>query len=804
MTKLKVLFSLFLAMALAACGGGGSATGSGGFVNQAGVADVVIVLSAPTIANDGTQTVTATATALDANRNSLPNVTITIAVDSGTATVTNSTTTATSGVTATIGVGGNATPRTIKVTATNGGIVRSADLKVIDVGTSTVTASDLVLVLSASSIPNNGTSTVTATATALDGKRNALPGASVAITVDNGAVVRANSTITDTTGVVSGAVTIGSDRSLRTIKVTATSGSISRTATLAVTDSSSGDTPVAADLSLALSSPNLVNSGTSTILATATAVDKNRNALPGIPITIAVDASALATVSGPVTNAAGVVTANVGIGADRSNRLVTVTATSGTLTRSASFRVIGARLTSSLSPLVTAGSDGNQIEFTLVDTNSTAMPGQSISVTAPGLPSATGTTDLNGKYVFTYKAPSATGLLVVTASAAGDTRVETVQVQTGGGSVPQASEKPLSASVAPTPSTVSVNAPGSSTNQVELRALFVGTNNQPISKIRVRFDLDGNLTNSDAQISWLGGDYAYSDATGVARGTLIPRERSSPTNGVTVRACWDVGDFPITSCPNAARATMTITSEALSVNIRTNELVKIGSTKLTYIKEFVVMVVDAAGVAKPDVTITPSVDLPSYYKGYYVYNSIAKRWNQILTLANDESYQWSEEGRRWGKVAPPIGPLLNGTEGPQPSCPNEDVNRNGVREAPTYSATAVPPALASRQEDLNWNGDLDPRKADVAIKMVGSNKTDSNGLAVVQIEYGKSVATWVDFVITVTASGISGTEARARYSGLLYGLGNLPAASVDVTDENVAPAFVISPYGRGTVCTDTK
>lgn len=804
MTKLKLLFSLLMSMALVACGGGGSATGAGGFVNQAGVADVVIVLSAATIANDGSQTVTATATALDSNRNSLPNVVITVAVDSGSATVTNSTTTATSGVTATIGVGGNATPRTIKVTASNGGIVRSADLKVIDVGVSTVTASDVVLVLSASSIANSGTATVTATATALDGKRNVLPGAAMALTVDSGAVVRANSTITDVTGVVTGAVTIGADRTLRTIKVTATSGSISRTVTLAVTDSTSGDTPVASDLTLVLNSPNLVNSGTSTILATATAVDKNRNALAGIPITIAVDASALATVSGAVTNATGVVTANVAIGADRSNRVVTVTATSGTLTRSASFRVIGARLTSSLSPLVTAGSDGNQIEFTLVDTNSTAMPGQSISVTAAGLPSATGTTDLNGKYVFTYKAPSATGPLVVTASAAGDTRSETVLVQIGGGSVPQASEKPLSASITPTPSTVSVNAPGTNTNQIELRALFVGVNNQPISRIRVRFDLDGNLTNSDAVPTWLGGDYAYSDATGVARGTLTPRDRSSPTNGITVRACWDVGDFPITSCPNAVRATLTITSEALSVNIRTNELVKIGPTKLTYIKEYVVMVVDSAGVAKPDVLITPSVDLPSYYKGYYVYNSIAKRWVQILTLASDEAYAWAEEGRRWNKVAAPIGPLFGSAEGPQPSCPNEDVNRNGVREAPTFSPTGTAPALASRQEDLNWNGELDPRKSDVAIKMVGSNKTDANGLAVVQIEYGKSVATWVDFVITVTASGVSGTESRARYSGLLYGLGNLPSASVDVTDENVAPAFVISPYGRGTVCTDTK
>ena len=130
-------------------------------------------------------------------------------------------------------------------------------------------------------------------------------------------------------------------------------------------------------------------------------------------------------------------------------------------------------------------------------------------------------------------------------------------------------------------------------------------------------------------------------------------------------------------------------------------------------------------------------------------------------------------------------------------CPNEDVNRNGVREAGIYMPGTTPPVLAARQEDMNWNGDIDPRKADVAIKMVGSARTDANGLAVVQIEYGQNVASWVDYVITVTASGIAGTEARARYSGLLYGLGNLPYPATAVTDENVAPPFVISPYGRG-------
>jgi len=127
-----------------------------------------------------------------------------------------------------------------------------------------------------------------------------------------------------------------------------------------------------------------------------------------------------------------------------------------------------------------------------------------------------------------------------------------------------------------------------------------------------------------------------------------------------------------------------------------------------------------------------------------------------------------------------------------------------VREAATFVPGAAAPALAARQEDLNWNGDLDPRKSDVAIKMVGSSKTDANGLAILQIEYGRNLASWVDFVITVTASGVSGTEARARYIGYAYGLGNLPYPATAVTVKTTSPAFVVSPYGRSTTCLDDR
>ena len=52
--------------------------------------------------------------------------------------------------------------------------------------------------------------------------------------------------------------------------------------------------------------------------------------------------------------------------------------------------------------------------------------------------------------------------------------------------------------------------------------------------------------------------------------------------------------------------------------------------------------------------------------------------------------------------------------------------------------------------------------------------------------------------------GVAGSEARARFTGVLYGIGNLPYPADAVTNENAPPAFDISPYGRGTVCTDDK
>jgi len=536
----------------------------------------------------------------------------------------------------------------------------------------------------------------------------------------------------------------------------------------------SSGTATAADLSLVLtggtnnSGSSVSNGGTSTITATATAVDASRNALAGIPVTISVDSSAVVTPSGTQTNSSGVVTGQIGIGADKSNRVVTVTATSGSLTRTASFAVTGASLTATLVPNIpTPGSTGNQIQYRLVDANSNAMVGQTITVTSSSLPTTTGTTDGSGAYTLTYTAPATAGSMDVTATAAGTSFPLTVQVQASSGAVPAVTTPVLSPSVSATPSVVGVNATGTA-NRAEVRALFLGASNAGIQNIRVRFDLAGDANSIGGTFS-TGSNVVYSNANGVASSAYVPGTRSSPTNGVTIRACWDYSDFSASACPNQAVTQLTVADDALRVSIGTDELVGVPSSG-TYTKDYTIVVVDSAGRAKADVQITPALDLLGFYKGSYAWNGTA--WVQTV-INTGFPYVWDATN---GWVRQSSGQFV---------CPNEDANRNGVLETSTNSSS----------EDINANGVLDPSGVSIVTVSTGG-KTDSSGKAVVRIEYPRDRASWIDYKITITAA-VAGTEGKAIYIGTRLGQGALPYPGSAVTNQTITPAFAISPYGRG-------
>jgi hypothetical protein len=621
-------------------------------------------------------------------------------------------------------------------------------------GTAGTTASDLVLVLSSASIPNSGSEVVTATVTALDGNRNALANVPVTITADNDAVVTVttNGTVTTATGTYTASVGIGSNRTNRTIVVTAKSGNLTKTANLTVITASQ-PVPTASDISLTLNAPSIPNSGTVTVTATVTAVDINRNAIAGIPITLKVDNGASIIVSGQTTSNAGIVTGAISIGANPANRPIVVTATSGTLTRETVLQVVGTRITATSLPAVLTPGAAGTIQYRVTDASNSAMASLPINITGPGGVATNAVTDLNGAFEYRYTAPVTAGDLSIRAAAGGISNTTTIIVQAGAGVIPPAPAGSVrSASVRANPSVVVVNTPGSTQNRAEVRALFVGTGNAPIQNIRVRFDLNGDINSIGGTMS-SGSNLVYSDVNGVALSAYIPASRFSPTDGVSIRACWDYQDFPEGTCPNstpvATTTTLTVISDPLSVTIGTDNIVYVDQP-LVYYQRFVIQVNDSSGLAKPDTPVTPLLDLLTYSRGIWIRPRDSDRWIPQFSAFN---------------------------------CENEDVNRNGVLEVYSNNVNG------SGVEDANGDGELEPRKADVVVSYEGSTtRTNAAGLLNMRITYPRNYAGWVTFNLTVAATGVAGTEGRASF------VGRLLVPFVDLQLEG-PPPFQLSPYG---------
>ncbi|OWQ83558.1 hypothetical protein CDN99_25840 [Roseateles aquatilis] len=762
----------FVAGTLAACGGGGGnagtpANGGGGGTTPTTVADLSVVLDRSTVSNSGADTVKVTVTAVDANRAAVGNVPVTFGVDSNAVITPGGTKTdATTGqVTATVSIGADRTNRTITLTVATGSIVKKTTFDVVDSVTGGKVA-DLSLVLGSASIVNDGSQTGKLTVTSLDANRTAIGGSPVVFAVQDPAgtaFVTAGGVTDASTGQLIATVAIGANHTSRTITITASSGSVSRTVGVNIVPPVT-TTPTANDMTLVLDKISIGNTGSDRVTATVTAVDSQRNVVPGIIVAFKVDNGATVAVLNATTNAQGQAVATVTSGADRSNRLITVTATSDTLVRTATFQVTGAKVQGTAVPtLPVAGSTGNRVEFRVSDVNQNPMTFQAITVTAPGLPPASGATDANGAFVYTYTAPTTAGPIDITAVSGGVSGVVTVTVPSSSSTVPPAAAVVVSASLSASPTVVSVNTDVTN-NRAELRAIFLAANNAPVKNVRVRFDLNGDVNSIGGTIS-AGTQLVYSDTNGNAVSNYSPGNRASPTSGVTIRACWDYNDFAAGTCPNAVLTTLTVVSDPLSVSIGTNEEIDV-TNPLTYKKKFVILVVDAAGQPKGDVQITPSLDLIGYFKGHWdPVGTVFKQFYDLDTLGN--SFPWS-------LTAPAM-------------CQAEDLNKNGAIDS---------------NEDRNGNGQLDPRKSDASISMSGSTRTDASGQAVLVLEYPRSVAGWVAFSINASAFGV--LSPPAVYSGVL------PYPGAIVNQVTIDPAFRYSPYGLirkstdGAFCTNAN
>jgi hypothetical protein len=718
------LAALASAGLLAACGGGGGSPGTTGNGTTppvtSKVASVVLTASAATIASsglDGTE-VTLTAIVKDAGGNALSGETVTFTTSSGTISSSNRISDSSGKVVEKLSVKGDTSLRSISVTAGSGSAT-SAAVK-IDVVAAVPTLS--LTTVPSSTLASAGTAgnEVTVQALVRDANNTVMPGVAVDLKSDSGSLTL-TSRVTDAQGLVTEKLSTGGDSTTRVIKVTATVP---------------GASPVTTNVNvignkLSINAAPTINVGASADV-TVKLVDSAGNALVGKPVTYSSSANTLSVKGGgaAVTNAAGqlVLTyaASVG-GADViSVKSMGELASSGISINASSFAVrvldaIGNVQTSvpigGCQRVSVSGATGGSV--TISSTRGTVYSNAACS-TVLGSPLA-----LTSGAATAYVNATGPGVATLTANAGGlttQTELEFVVPVTALSTISLQSD----------PGVIGVNTAGSTTQQATLRAIVRdGTaQNNLVKNATVAFSIVSDPSRGSLTLPAV----VTTGEDGTATTSFIAGTSATPTDGVKIQATLIGGSSP------TASVLLTVAQKARFISAGTGNTVGTPNSA-TYQQDYAVIVTDAAGNAVSGVKLTASVLPAGYNKGQLSF-------------------------------AAPTGPW-------QPasftSCPNEDVNNNGILDP---------------GEDINGNGRLEPG---IPVTVTPSVTTDASGRATVSLIYPRDRVYWLDVYLTIR--GLSeGTESS--YSSLVHLLG----LSTDYATQAVTPPGVTSPYGVATAC----
>lgn len=523
---------------------------------------------------------------------------------------------------------------------------------------------------------------------------------------------------------------------------------------------------------MTLSQASIQNGTVTPVSATVTALNNKGQTLSNVPVVFTVSGGVF-SVPGAVTGTDGKLAASVDVSNDKSNRVVSITATSGSVSVTKNLLVSGVKVAATPNPAIIVPGNSGTIEFTVQDANSDPIDDIAVAVNSPfGSSPSSARTDASGKYTYSYAVPSNYGSseFIATITAGGVTYNQTVVVQQGGssGTIPNASTVSTSR-VEINPSVVGTNTGGSTTQSATVRFKAFGATSLPLKNVRVSFDLAGDPSAIGGTLT-SGSGIVYTDSNGIATTTYIPGSTATSTTGLAIRACYSSTDFTPSSsgnatsgsaaCPASATETIVINNEALNVTIGPDDNISETSDGLRYLVKYVVQVVNASGQAKENVTITPTLDIVGFEKGGYTYDTVNSKWVQVVTSTG--TYQDLD-----------IASII------YDGCANEDLNRNGIRDV---------------GEDLDADGVLEPRKSDVAISFVesGVNRTDATGAVALQITYLKNVATWGRIKIYVKGA-VSGTEGVGTFETIL-------PAPASVIAREATPAFANNPYGSAASC----
>ncbi len=610
-------------------------------------------------------------------------------------------------------------------------------------------------------------------------------------------------------------------------------------------------TAPAASIQLLASSTTIPSSGAGTVDLTAIVLSSTKQAINGKTVIFSTGTDSSAFINNVSTSGTsdpnGLVTAKLNLGADKSNRTITVSASADTVSATNTVDVTGTTLAVSGANSLVSGATTSLL-VSLKDSAGTAIPGATVTVTSKNgnaitLTPATGVTNSQGQITADVKATAAGANDVITVSANGvsATQALTISPDSFAFTTPAAdidiplgtakaisitwtnSTTPIAAGTkvnfAASRGTIGTPAGGAVTTAVgdtpgvtivsantagPAIITATGASGTPAATLNVNF-VATSASNVTAQA--VPGVVAFT--TGSASQT-----NNSSTISVVVR------DSKNNLVKNAA-VNFTITADPSNGRLTSSSVVtdNSGSASVTYVAggtssalggvaiSATVTSVNGTAVAVPAATTTLTVagqaslvrigtdNLVGIVVGTPVYT---KTWVANVTdTANNPvpgvTVRFNLRPTRFAKgqfVYNTVAGFWIQPTPPYIRCLNEDTDFDGILKT---------------GEDTNGNGMLDPGGA---ASVTGSAVTDATGNAVALITYPKDHAYWAEYSLEAR-TGVTGNDPPT--ASLAFWL---PGLASDYSSAATAPPGQYSPYGvnnttpaLGAVsagCTDTN
>ncbi len=599
-------------------------------------------------------------------------------------------------------------------------------------------AATIQLLASSPQMPSSGASTVDLTAIVLSTTNQAVSGRTVTFSTPPAPETAfinniSASGVSDTNGIVTAKLNLGGNKANRTITLTVTADAATATNSVDVTGTT-----------VTISGSSSLAFGAATTL-TFSVKDSVGTALPNMTVSVASQTgnTIVKTPATGITNSSGQITAAV-TASVAGNDTITATAAGASATQaltisSASFAFTTPTL---VTPATTIDIPLNTATAVSVNWKNTgvAVVGSAVSFSASrgtvaGSPSTTiATGDTPGVTISSTSA----GPAIITASGPGGTPAATLDV----------------VFVATTASSVTVQAvPG--TVQVTTGSASQSNNSSTIS-VLVR-DAANNLVKNagvsftitaDATGGRLTSSTGITDVSGSASVTYVAGATSSAQNGVTISATVStIGGVAI--APVTGTTTLTVSGQSLLVRLGTDN-----KTTVTPLPQnantntYLAIVTDAAGNPVVGTTVQFALRPGRYQKGTFI---------------------------------PAASPGTNWVQNVLATCPNEDLNFNGILD-PGEGLVVFPAGVT-------------PALRPGAVASVNATAvTDAAGIAIATITYAKSFSLWTEVTLEARTS-VTTNDPPTQTTFFLAG------AAPDYTPLTTAPPPI--PFGSDNTCADT-